>query len=245
MNNEMEMKFKALKSAFRYDLPVVIGFTFLGIAYGVVMSTKGYGALWSFLMSSIAFCGSMQFVAINLLVASFNPVQAFLLALMVNARHLFYGISLLKKYEGTGKLKFFLIYWLCDETFSITYSAQPPKGTEPRWFYFFVSFINYSHWVICSMLGGLIGNLITFNTKGIDFSLTALFVVIFLEGWKKKQNRIPAVVGAVCSVISIAFFGTQNFIIPAMFLLIAVLTLGRGHLEKNKNSSHKEYIESP
>lgn len=242
MKDTTAMKLKALRSAFTHDIPVIAGFTFLGIAYGVVMSTKGYGALWSFLMSSIAFCGSMQFVAINLLVVSFDPIQAFLLALMVNARHLFYGLSLLKKYKGLGKIKFFLIYWLCDETFSITCSTEPPKGTEPKWFYFFVSLINYSYWAVCSLLGGLIGNLIPFNTKGIDFSLTALFVVIFLEGWKKRQNRVPAMLGIVCSLISISIFGTQHFIIPAMCLLVIVLTLGRHKLEGHYEISKEECI---
>lgn len=234
MGQKHGMKIEALKAAFPHNISIITGFTFLGIAYGVLMSTKGYGPIWSLLMSAIAFCGSMQFVAINLLVVSFDPVQAFLLALMVNARHLFYGISLLKKYKGTGKLKFFLVYWLCDETFSITYSVEPPKGINPKWFYFFISFINYCHWVFCSLLGGLIGHLITFNTKGIDFSLTALFVVIFLNGWKETKNRMPAIIGIGCSIISLMIFGTSNFIIPAMCMLLAVLTLERHKLEKNE-----------
>lgn len=234
MEDRKRMLLKALKAAFPHNIPVIAGFTFLGIAYGVLMSTKGYGPLWSFLMSAIAFCGSMQFVAINLLVVSFDPVQAFFMALMVNARHLFYGLSLLKKYKGTGKLKFFLIYWLCDETFSITYSFDPPKDVEPKWFYFFISLINYAHWILCSVIGGLIGHLITFDTKGIDFSLTALFVVIFINGWKEAKNRVPGIIGMACSVVSIMIFGTGNFIIPAMIMLLIVLTLGRGKLEKTQ-----------
>ena len=235
MKDKKRMLLRAFKAAFPHNIPVMAGFTFLGIAYGVLMSTKGYGPTWSFLMSAIAYCGSMQFVAINLLVVSFDPVQAFLMALMVNARHLFYGLSLLKKYKGVGKLKFFLIYWLCDETFSITYSFDPPKDVEPKWFYFFISFINYAHWILCSVIGGLIGHLITFDTKGIDFSLTALFVVIFINGWKEAKNRVPGIIGMVCSVISIMIFGTGNFIIPAMIMLLIVLTLGRGKLEKNQS----------
>ena len=235
MKDRKRMLLRAFKAAFPHNIPVMAGFTFLGLAYGVLMSTKGYGPMWSFLMSAIAYCGSMQFVAINLLVVSFDPVQAFLMALMVNARHLFYGLSLLKKYKGVGKLKFFLIYWLCDETFSITYSFDPPKDVEPKWFYFFISLINYAHWVLCSVIGGLIGHLITFDTKGIDFSLTALFVVIFINGWKEAKNRVPGIIGMVCSVVSIMIFGTGNFIIPAMIMLLIVLTLGRGKLEKNQS----------
>lgn len=235
MKDRKRMLLRAFKAAFPHNIPVMAGFTFLGIAYGVLMSTKGYGPMWSFLMSAIAYCGSMQFVAINLLVVSFDPVQAFFMALMVNARHLFYGLSLLKKYKGVGKLKFFLIYWLCDETFSITYSFDPPKDVEPKWFYFFISLINYAHWVLCSVIGGLIGHLITFDTKGIDFSLTALFVVIFINGWKEAKNRVPGIIGMVCSVVSIMIFGTGNFIIPAMIMLLIVLILGRGKLEKNQS----------
>lgn len=233
MKNEKKILLRALKAALPHNIPVIAGFTFLGIAYGVLMSAKGYGPLWSFLMSAIAFCGSMQFVAVSLLVTSFDPIGAFCMAVMVNARHLFYGLSLLKKYKGAGKLKFFLIYWLCDETFSIAYSVEPPKDMEPRWFYFAISLINYVYWILCSVLGGMMGHWITFNTKGIDFSLTALFVVIFLNGWKESKNRVPGLIGIGCSVISIIFFGGNHFIIPAMMMLLGGLILGRRHLEKN------------
>ncbi|MBP3887322.1 MAG: AzlC family ABC transporter permease [Cellulosilyticum sp.] len=231
----MEKQIKALRAAVPHTVPVIVGFLFLGIAYGVLMSANGYSAIWSFLMSLIGFCGSMQFVAIGLLCVSFNPMQAFLMALMVNARHLFYGISMLSKYKGTGKLKVFLIYWLCDETFSINCSFTPPESVDKGWFYFCVSFINYAVWALSSLLGGLIGDLITFDTEGIDFALTALFVVIFLNGWKEKRNRMPAVIGMACSIVSILIFGPEKFIIPAMIMLLVVLSIGRNRLEGEKN----------
>lgn len=240
----MEKQIKALKAAFPHAIPVIASFTFLGTAYGVLMSASGYGPGWALLMSAIAYCGSMQFVAISILCAAFNPAQTFVMAIMVNARHLFYGLSMLKKYQGMGKLKFFLIYWLCDETFSINCCTEPPRGVDKAWFYFFVSFINYAVWVVSSFLGGLIGNLITFNTEGIDFALTALFVVIFLNGWKEKKNRVPAVIGMVCSVVSILIFGAEQFIIPAMVLLLVVLTAGRGKLEKLNHEEKTEGQES-
>lgn len=230
----MEKQIKALKAAFPHTIPVITGFVFLGMAYGVLMSANGYSAIWSLLMSLIAYCGSMQFVAIGLLTVAFDPVQAFIMAIMVNARHLFYGLSMLKQYRGMGKLKFFLIYWLCDETFSINCTTEPPKGVDRGWFYFFVSAINYGTWAVSSLLGGLIGNMITFNTKGIDFALTALFVVIFLNGWKEKRNRLPALIGMGCSVVSIFLFGTEGFIIPAMILVLVVLSIGRGKMEGGK-----------
>lgn len=230
----MQKHLKALRAAFPHTLPVLTGFFFTGIAYGLLMNTKGYGAIWATLMSAIAYCGSMQYVAVNLLVISFNPLQGFLMSLMVNARHLFYGISMLKKYRGLGKIKYFLIFWLCDETFSLVCSVEPPRGVEEKWFYFYISMLNYSYWVISTLLGGLLGNLITFNTKGIDFALTALFVVIFLNGWKERANRPASLIGVICGAVSLALFGADNFIIPAMGLLLIVLTLGRNKLAKGQ-----------
>ncbi|QEH67368.1 AzlC family ABC transporter permease [Cellulosilyticum sp. ST5] len=227
----MNTKKKALKAAIPHTIPVLAGFIFLGIAYGVLMASKGYGALWSFLMSTIAFCGSMQFVAITLLTSTFAPVQTFILTLLVNARHLFYGISMLKKYRGVGRLKPFLIFMMCDETFSVNYSVQVPEGVDKGWFYFFISFLNYSYWALGSVLGGLLGNFITFNTEGLDFSLTALFVVIFLDQWKERKNRVPALLGVGAASISLVIFGPSDFIIPAMILILASLTLLRRKLD--------------
>lgn len=229
---KMNTRKEALKAAFPHTIPVLTGFMFLGIAYGVLMESKGYGVIWSFLMSTIAFCGSMQFVAITLLTSTFAPVQALLLTLLVNARHLFYGLSMLKKYKGVGKLKPFLIFMMCDETFSVNYSTQVPEHIDKGWFYFFISFLNYSYWALGSVLGGLLGNFTTFNTEGLDFSLTALFVVIFVDQWKEKKNRIPALLGVGAALGSLVLFGPSDFIIPAMILILASLTMLRGKLEE-------------
>lgn len=226
---ESEFK-KALYSAFPATIPVLTGFLTLGLAYGVLMQTKGYGVIWAVLMSSIAFCGSMQFVAITLLTAVFNPVQAFLLSLMVNARHIFYGISMLDKYRGLGKIRGFLIFTLCDETFSIAASIDPPENVSPKYFYFLISFLNYVYWVLGSFLGGMLGNFITFNTKGLDFALTALFVVLFLEQWKHKENRMAGIIGIIATVMSLLLFGRDNLVIPAMIIILVLLLLGRKKL---------------
>ncbi|MDD5936142.1 MAG: AzlC family ABC transporter permease [Clostridiales bacterium] len=221
---------KAFSAAFPKTIPVLTGFLALGIAYGILMEKNGYGALWSTLMSAIAFCGSMQYVAITLLTAVFNPMQAFIMSLLVNARHLFYGLSMLPKYKGLGKIRGFLIYTLCDETFSIECSVEPPEGVERKYFYFFISLLDYLYWVLGSFLGGVVGNLIKFNTKGLDFALTALFVVLFLEQWKKKENRISCIIGVVCTTIALLVVGATNFVIPAMVLILFVLTIGRKKL---------------
>ena len=164
----------AVKAAFPATVPVMTGFLALGVAYGILMRTNGYGPLWSTLMSAIGFGGSMQYVAINLLVSAFDPLQAFLLAIMVNARHIFYGLSLLGKYKGLGAARLPLIYTLSDETFSLVSTVAPPEGVDRRSFYLAVSLLDYSYWVIATALGGLLGSLLTFDTTGMDFALTAL-----------------------------------------------------------------------
>ena len=227
----MNPKKKALRAAFPHTIPVLTGFSILGLAYGILMSSKGYGVLWSFLMSAVAFCGSMQFVAITLLTIVFQPVEAFFLSLMVNARHLFYGISMLSKYKGTGKVKGLLIYMMCDETFSITSTVKVPEDVDKKWFYLFISLLDYSYWVIASVIGGLIGNIIHFKTKGLDFVLTALFVVIFLNQWKDPKNRLSALLGVGISTICLVVFGSDHFIIPAMIGILFVLTILKGKLD--------------
>lgn len=232
----------ALKAAFPKTLPILTGFLFIGMAYGVLMESKGYGVLWSFLMSAIAFGGSMQYVAVTLLTIPFDPVNAFLLSLMVNARHLFYGLSMLKKYKGLGFTKGFLIYVLCDETYSIVSSAKVPEGISRKWFYFWISFLDYSYWVLATILGGLLGSVITIELKGIDFVLTALFVVIFLEQIRDKEKRIPAVVGVLVSLLCLVIFGMKNFIIPSMLGISLTLGLLKRNLEQNLEQEERECI---
>lgn len=222
----------ALRAALPATVPVMTGFLCLGVAYGVLMETKGYGPVWSVLMSAIAFGGSMQFVAITLLTTAFDPLQAFLLSVMVNARHIFYGLSLLGKYKGLGKVRPFLIYVLCDETFSLVSTLEPPEGVERRDFYFWISLLDYLYWIAGTALGGLVGNLITFDTTGLDFALTALFVVLFLEQWKKKANRPAGVLGMACAAAALAAFGADNLVIPAMVLILVLLLVLRTKLDR-------------
>lgn len=220
----------ALRAAFPATVPVMTGFLCLGLAYGVLMQSKGYGPLWSTLMSAVAFGGSMQFVAITLLTAAFDPVQAFFLSVMVNARHIFYGVALLGKYKGMGRARAVLIYTLCDETFSLVSTLEPPAGVDRKRFYLSVSLLDYAYWVAGTAAGGLLGNLIAFNTRGMDFALTALFVVLFLEQWKRRENRPAGVIGILCAAVSLALFGSERLVIPAMVLVLAGLLGGRKRL---------------
>lgn len=218
---------KALTAAFPHTVPVLTGFSMLGMAYGVLMQKNGYGTLWAVLMSAIAYCGSMQFVAITLLTTVFNPLQAFLLSIMVNARHLFYGLSMLEKYKGLEKVRGFLIYTLCDETFSISSSINPPEDIDRKHFYFSISLLNYLYWVFGTFIGSMLGKFITFNTQGLDFVLTALFVVLFLEQMKKKENRISGLIGIVGTISGLMIFGAENMVIPSMIIILLVLLAGK------------------
>lgn len=230
MEHPLSPRRAALRAAFPVTVPVMTGFLCLGLAYGVLMQTKGYGPLWSVLMSAIAFGGSMQFVAITLLTTVFDPLQAFLLSVMVNARHIFYGLSLLEKYRGLGRVRGFLIYTLCDETFSLVSSLEPPEHVERREFYFWISLLDYSYWIIGTALGGLVGGFVPFDTTGMDFALTALFVVLFLEQWYRRENRPAGVAGILCAAAALALFGPDNLVIPAMLLILLVLLGGRKYL---------------
>lgn len=217
----------ALAAAFPHTIPVLAGFLVLGMAYGVLMLKNGYGPQWSVLMSAVAFCGSMQFVAITLLTTVFRPLEALLLSFLVNARHLFYGLSMLDKYKGFGKVKAFLIYTLCDETFSIVSSVDPPADVEPKWFYFSIHLLHYSYWIIGTFVGGMLGNLVTFNTLGLDFALTALFVVLFLEQMRKKENWVFGLIGVAAALVARIAFGSDNMVIPALVGILITLIAGR------------------
>jgi 4-azaleucine resistance transporter AzlC len=228
------MKMKALKAAFPYTVPILLGFLFLGVAYGIYMDSKGFSFLYPMLMSLTVFAGSMQFVAANLLLGPFSPLTVFLITMMVNARHLFYGISMLEKYKSTGIKKWYLIFAMCDESFSINVSIEPPPGVDRGWFMLFVNLLNHGYWVLGSTLGGLLGSLVSFNTEGLDFVMTALFIVIFLDQWLKTKNHIPALIGIAASVLSLLLFRSSGFILPAMALIVICLTVLKGNIEKKE-----------
>ena len=229
MNNK-SARWAALRAAFPATVPVMTGFLVLGFAYGILMQTKGYGVVWATAMSALVLGGSIQYVAVTLLTTAFDPLQAFLLSLMVNARHLFYGLSLLDKYRGLGRVRPFLIFSLCDETFSLVSTLDVPEGVERKDFYFWISLLNYGYWVGATALGALAGSHIPFDTTGLDFVLTALFVVLFLEQWKKRENRLPGAVGIGAAVVSAVVFGPDNLVIPAMVIMTAILLGGRKRL---------------
>lgn len=223
-------KNSALRAAFPATVPVLTGYLCLGIAYGVLMRTAGYGLGWAVFLSIVCYAGSMEFVTVTLLTSAFDPVQALVMSILVNARHCFYGLSILEKYKGTGWARPFLIFGLTDETFSLVSTLEPPAGVERREFYFWITLLDYLYWLSGSAIGNLLGSVLPFDSAGMDFALTALFVVLFLEQWKKKENRPAGIIGLACTALSLAVFGPDNLVIPAMVLLLAVLLGGRKKL---------------
>lgn len=226
---------KAFITAFPYTIPIFAGFWFLGITYGIYMNVSGFTFWYPMLMSLTIFAGSVEFVAVNLLLGSFNPLQALALTLMINARHLFYGISMLDRYRGTGLKKFYLIFGMCDESFSINCSAQIPEDVDKGWFMFFVTLLNQCYWVTGATLGGILGSFLHFNTEGLEFVMTAMFVVIFMEQWMKEKNHSSSLLGLGISALSLLLFGPENFIIPAMALILTVLTFLYKKEKKGEN----------
>ena len=226
------MKRKALKYAFPYTLPICAGFLFLGMSYGFFASSKGFSFIYPLCMSMFIFAGSMEFVTVNLLLASFNPVYSFLLTLMVNSRHLFYGISMLNTYKDySGIKKFYLIYGMCDETFSVNYSITPPPEIDRECFMIWITLLNQIYWVFGATLGAVLGSVIHFDTTGIEFVMTALFFVMFLDQWDTASRHLPALIGVVCSLACLLIFGKSNFMIPAMALIILSFFLCRNRLD--------------
>ena len=230
--NKRALQKDAFLAAFPYTIPILTGFLFLGAAYGIYMNVSGFNAAYSILMSLVIFAGSVQFLVVGLLLGVFDPLGALLLTLMVNARHLFYGIAMLDIYKGTGMKKPYLIFGLCDESFSINCTVDVPGGVDRGWFMFFVTLLNHSYWVLGTVIGCAFGFLIQFNTAGLEFVMTALFVVLFLEQWRKEKTHYCALLGLGIPLFCLFLLGGDNFLIPSMLLILGALTLLRRPLEK-------------
>ena len=227
MNSNVSVIRKSFRCAFPHTIPIFAGFLFLGMTYGIYMQVSGFSFWYPCLMSLTIFAGSVEFITVNLLLGAFNPLQALALTLMINARHLFYGISMLDRYKGTGWKKPYLIFGMCDESFSINYTADIPEGIDRGWFMFFVTLLNQIYWVSGATLGALLGYVIRFDTKGIEFVMTALFIVMFLNQWEEREDHRPALTGIGCSLLCLLVFGSERFILPAMALIILCVTYSR------------------
>lgn len=239
MNKNSPQWKTALRAAFPYTIPIFAGFWFLGLTYGIYMNASGFSFWYPMLMSLTIFAGSVEFIAVGLLLRAFAPLQALFLTLMVNARHLFYGISMLDTYKGTGWKKIYLIFGMCDESFSINYTATIPPDIDRGWFMFWVTLLNHFYWFSGATLGGIFGSLLHFNTEGLDFVMTAMFVVIFMEQWLKEKKHTSALLGLGLSLLCLIVFGADNFILPAMVAILIALTALRTPLEKGAHEPCK------
>ncbi len=216
---------KTIKLAYGKSLPVMAGYIVLGIGFGILLKDAGYGLLWSFFMSLTIYAGSMQYVSVSLLTSGASLITVALTTLMVNARHLFYGLSMIEKYKGAGKKKPYLIFSLTDETYSLLCGGDSPDGADRHWYQFFVSCFNQCYWILGCVLGSLLGTIFHFDTAGIDFSMTALFVTVFVEQWLTAKNHWPAIIGLAASVLCLGIFGVDNFLLPTMITITMALLL--------------------
>jgi len=229
---------KAFQKAFPYTIPVLTGYLFIGIAFGVMYAEKGYSFLWAILMSVLVYAGSGQYLAVNFFVPGISLVQVIFLTFMVNVRHVFYGISLLEKFNKIGKKRWYMIFGLTDETYSLLCTTNVPEDVDESKFLFAISIMDHFYWVLGSAIGAIAGTVLPINSEGIDFAMTALFVVIFVEQWMDKKNRIPEMIGVVVAIVALILFGASNFVLPAMLAIVALLFVGRKKLDKEETLCH-------
>lgn len=223
----MNKRTAAIRQAFLKSVPVMAGYVILGIGFGILLRSAGYGVLWAFAMSLLIYAGSMQYVGVSLITQGASVLTAALTTVMVNARHLFYSISMIGRYRHAGKYKPYLIFALTDETYALLCDGQAPDEENADLYRFFVSLFDHCYWVAGSVLGSLLGSVLPFSTKGIEFSMTALFVAAFAGQWKTEPDHLPALTGLFCSLGCLVVFGPQRFLIPAMLLITLVLTAAR------------------
>lgn len=221
----------ALSAAFKVSLPIMAGYGFLGLTYGIYMHELGFSFVYPLLLAVTVYAGSAEFLVGNMLLGSFSPLQTFFMVLMVNARHLFYGLSMLDRYKGMGWKKFFLIFGMSDETFALNSSTSVPEGVDRGWFLLLTTWLDETYWVVGATLGGLVGPLLTFDLRGLEFVLTAMFTAIFVDNWLRERSHISSVAGLALTGMCLVMFGADRFIIPSMAVILVFLTLMRGKLE--------------
>ena len=225
---------RIIKKVFPQTIPVMAGYISLGIAFGLLLQSIGYGPVWAFLMSLFIYAGSAQFLAVELLAAGATLTHIALLTFLLNFRHLFYGLSMIEKYRGTGIGKIYLIFGLTDETYALLTGYKTPEGLSDKSYFFAVTLMNHLYWIWGSVIGSVAGSIIPFDLMGIDFAMTALFAVLVVEQWKTNKNHIPAISGFVITVAALYIFGADNFLIPALIVMSVALLFMKGTLSREK-----------
>ncbi len=240
MKQQKTVILSALKAAFPHTIPIMASFLFLGMTYGIYMNVSGFSFVYPMIMSVVIFGGSLEFVAVQMLLSTFAPLQTLIMSILIQARHLFYGLAMLDKYKNTGAKKPFLIFGLCDESFSINCSVDIPNGIDKGWFMLWVTWLNQLYWFTGSTLGGLLGSFINFNTEGLEFVMTAMFVAIFVDRWKKEHHHYTSLIGVIISAVCLVIFGAESFMLPTMACILCVLTVFRKPIEKSLEGSGDE-----
>lgn len=231
---------RALRAAAPQTIPVLAGYFVLGMGYGIYVQSLGLPVWMPMLMGTVVYGGSLEFVLASLLLSAFSPLSAFLMALMIQARHLFYGLAMLERYKGYGLRSFYMIFAMSDETFSITCSAEPPEGVDRGWFMFFITLLDQCYWVASAGLGAVVGSVLPFSTEGVDFVMTAMFTVIFLNQWEKDRQHYSALIGLAAPLACLVFFGSGSFLLPSMGCILILLLALRKPIERPKAPKQKK-----
>ena len=222
---------EAIVKAFPYTIPVLTGYLFIGGAFGVMFADQGYNILWAILMSVVVYAGSGQYLAVNFFVPGFSLVQAAFLTIMVNIRHVFYGLSLVERYNRFGKKRWYMIFGMTDETYSLICTTNIPEGVDEEKFLFSITLLDQLYWILGTIIGSFLATAIGFSSEGVEFAMTALFIVMFIELWYRRTNRPAELIGLAVSFVCLLIFGANNFVLPTMILIIAILMLYRKRME--------------
>lgn len=236
------MNRKALAAAFPATVPVLMGYLAIGMAFGLMLETAGYGVGWALLMSLTIYAGSGQYLGVSLLATGASLSQVAFLTLMINFRHLVYGLSMLEKFRGMGARKFYMIFSLTDETYALLSSARVPERVDPHAYYFAIAVLDHGYWILGSVIGSVAGALISFDTTGIDFAMTALFIVIAVDQWKTYRSHLPALLGCGITVLSLVILRPDAMLIPALCVIIVALLLLRARLEGSRTEAEEEVV---
>ena len=223
---------KAFRPAFSVTIPVLCGYLFIGLAFGVMLRDIGFAPPWAFFSSLLIYAGSGQYLLVSLLAANASLVTVAAMTLLLNCRHIFYGLSFLEAFHQMGGRKWYMIFSLTDETYSLLCSLKTPEGIDPNAMRFWIAILDHSYWIAGSVLGAVIGGMLPFDSTGIDFAMTALFTVIFVEQWMSAKCHVPAFLGLGAAAVSLAILGPDNFILPAMVAICVMLAALRGRLAK-------------
>ena len=232
-----------IRKSFMTSLPVMAGYIVLGTGFGILLRSAGYGTLWALAMSLFIYAGSMQFVGVSLITGAASVLTTAVTTVMINARHLFYSISMISRYKDAGKVKPYLIFALTDETYTLLSDGKIPEGADPDAYRFLVSFFDHCYWVLGSVLGSFAGEFLPFDSTGIEFSMTALFTASFVEQWLSAGSHLPALTGLLSTALCLVLFGPENFLIPSMILITVILSALRGRIatpESRKSDGRRE-----